>query len=87
MLRCNNIRIYHVAECVEINDMMSFVMELVTKLRDTEAPEKSIIVRFLDFTVKETILRQAWEQRQVTFQAKTIYFDHDYSPDLQKKRM
>lgn len=36
MLRCNNIRIYHVAECVEINDMMSFVMELVTKLRDRQ---------------------------------------------------
>ncbi|KAF7655704.1 hypothetical protein LDENG_00052060 [Lucifuga dentata] len=53
---------------------------------DTAAPLRSIIVRFLDFTVKEAILHQAWSQKQLTVQGKPIYFDHDYSPELQKKR-
>lgn len=50
------------------------------------APPRSIIVRFLDYTVKEATLRQAWSQKQVMFQGKPIYFDQDYSPDVQKKR-
>lgn len=52
---------------------------------DTEPP-RSIIVRFMDYTVKEAVLRQAWTQKQVTFQGKTIFFDQDYSPEVQKKR-
>lgn len=50
------------------------------------APPRSIIVRFLDYTVKEAVLRQAWTQKRVTFQGKVIYFDQDYSPEVQRKR-
>lgn len=49
-------------------------------------PPRSIIIRFMDYTVKEAVLRQAWAQKQVKFQGKTIFFDHDYSPEVQKKR-
>lgn len=49
-------------------------------------PSRSIIVRFLDYAVKEAILRKAWAKKQVTFHGKVIYFDQDYSPDIQRKR-
>lgn len=50
------------------------------------AAPRSIIVKFVDFSVKETILRQAWGQRQVLYNGNPIFFDHDYSPELQKRR-
>uniref|UniRef100_H2MAH2 L1 transposable element RRM domain-containing protein n=1 Tax=Oryzias latipes TaxID=8090 RepID=H2MAH2_ORYLA len=56
------------------------------KPRSTTAPPRSIIVRFLDFQVKQAVLQQAWKQRQVEFQGHKVYFDQDYSSDLQKKR-
>lgn len=60
---------------------------LVAKPTDPTAPPRSIIVRFLDAGVKDAIIRQAWSQGPVLFQDKRIYFDQDYSPDLQQKRM
>lgn len=50
------------------------------------APPRSIIVRFLDTVVKDIVLQQAWSKEQVMFQDKRIFFDQDYSPELQKKR-
>lgn len=49
-------------------------------------PPRSIIIRFMDYTVKEAVLRHAWAQKQVIFQGKNIYFDQDYSPEVQRKR-
>lgn len=50
------------------------------------APPRSIIVRFLDFNMKQVVLKQAWEQRIVMFKGKRVYFDQDYSPEVQRKR-
>lgn len=50
------------------------------------APPRSIIVRFWDFRVKQTVLQQAWKQRDVQFQGNRVYFDQDYSPEVQRKR-
>lgn len=50
------------------------------------APPRSIIVRFLDFKVKQMVLQQAWAQRDVEYQGKRVYFDQDYSPDVLRKR-
>lgn len=33
-----------------------------------------------------TVLQQAWSQGQVMFQNKRMFFDQDYSPELQKKQ-
>ncbi|CAI5668460.1 unnamed protein product [Oreochromis niloticus] len=49
------------------------------------APPRSIIVRFLRFSVKEEILRTAWN-KGVHIQNKWVYFDHDYSLEVQKRR-
>lgn len=53
------------------------------KINDTP---RSIVIKFTDYTVKEQILQQAWRQRTVKMDEKQIYFDNDYSPELQRKR-
>ncbi|KAJ7998053.1 hypothetical protein DPEC_G00218550 [Dallia pectoralis] len=59
---------------------------LTAKPKIPEAAPRSLVVRFLDFSVKEIILRQAWEQKKVMHEGNQIYFDHDFFPELQKKR-
>lgn len=59
---------------------------LQSRPTDPAAPPRSVIVRFLDAAVKDIVLQQAWRQGQVMFQDKRIFFDQDYSPELQKKR-
>ena len=60
---------------------------LRAKSSDPDAAPRSIIVKFLDFTAKEAVLKQAWSQKQMLYNEQPIFFDHDYSPVLQKKRM
>lgn len=59
---------------------------LLSRPLNPAAPPRSIIVRFLDAAVKDVVLQQAWRQGQVSFQDKRIFFDQDYSPELQKRR-
>lgn len=59
---------------------------LTAKPKKADDPPRSIIVRFVDHSEKEAILRQAWKQQKILYGEEQIYFDHDYSPELQKKR-
>lgn len=59
---------------------------LTAKPKNPTAAPRSLIVRFMDYTVKETILRQAWTQGKVLYEEEQVFFGHDYSPELQKKR-
>ncbi|KAL1250608.1 hypothetical protein QQF64_018404 [Cirrhinus molitorella] len=52
----------------------------------SSAPPRSIIVRFLDLSVKQVVLQQAWKQRDIEYQGKKVYFDQDYSPEVVRKR-
>ncbi|KAL6478461.1 hypothetical protein MHYP_G00142960 [Metynnis hypsauchen] len=58
----------------------------LTMKPEDSAPPRSIIVRFSDYRVKESILQQAWKNRGVVYQGQKIFFDHDYTLDVQKKR-
>ena len=58
---------------------------LTMKPRDP-APPRSIIVRFSDYRVKEKILQQAWKNRGVTYQGQNVFFDQNYTSDVQKQR-
>ncbi|CAI5689176.1 unnamed protein product [Oreochromis niloticus] len=49
------------------------------------APPCSIIVCFLRFAVKEEILHAAW-YKGVHIQDRRVYFDHDYSVEVKKRR-
>ena len=60
---------------------------LAAKPKDPTAPPRKIIVGFLDAAVKDSVIRQAWSQGPVLFQDRQIYFDQDYFPDLQHRRM
>ncbi|CAL9698093.1 unnamed protein product [Knipowitschia caucasica] len=44
-----------------------------------------IIVRFLNYQVKEQVIREAWKQR-IVFGGQNIYFNQDYTTEVQKKR-
>lgn len=59
---------------------------LPAKPKNPDATLRSLIVKFLDYSVKDAILRQPWSQRQILDKAEPIFFDLDYSPELQKKR-
>lgn len=39
---------------------------------------RSIVVRFLQYNIKEEILRKAWEKKEIYVNTQRIYFDHDY---------
>lgn len=49
----------------------------IPKPKET-APPRSVIVRFLDYSVKQLVLQQAWKQRDIQFQGRRVYFDQDY---------
>lgn len=49
------------------------------------APPRSIVVNFLQFRVKETILKQAW-QKKILLGEKNLSFDHDYTLDVVQRR-
>lgn len=59
---------------------------LTARPKNPAAAPRSLIVKFLDYSVKDTILRQAWSQKRILYKTEPIFFDHDYSPELQKKR-
>ena len=58
---------------------------LIARPKENDSP-RSIVIKFADYTVKEQILQQAWKQRTVKMGERQIYFDNDYSPELQRKR-
>lgn len=49
------------------------------------APPRSIIVNFLEFQVKELVLRKAW-QKKIEMDGKRLYFDNDYATDIVERR-
>ena len=50
----------------------------------TAAP-RSIVVAFLQFQVKECVLRQAW-QKKIEMDGKWLFFDNDYASEIMEKR-
>ncbi|KAF3842601.1 hypothetical protein F7725_024552 [Dissostichus mawsoni] len=96
--RRQNLRLYQIPEGTEGRDMVAFIKKLLPTVLpslplkeddiriDQNDPPRSILVGFADYTVKEQILRQAWTQGQVKMGDRQIYFDNDYSPELQRKR-
>lgn len=51
-----------------------------------EAPPRSIVVKFSSFRMKEEVLKKAWQRKGFDFQGKKIRMDHDYAPELLRKR-
>lgn len=58
---------------------------LVPKPKENTAPPRVIIVRFLDYRTKDHVIQQAWK-RKTTYEGRTIYFNQDYTTEIQRKR-
>lgn len=50
------------------------------------APPRSIIVKFLSYRTKEEILRKTWQKKGFVWKDKQINLDHDYAPNILRKR-
>ncbi|RXN14948.1 putative transposase element L1Md-A101/L1Md-A102/L1Md-A2 [Labeo rohita] len=50
------------------------------------APPRSIVVNFLSYRMKEEILRTAWRKKDFVWQERRVNIDHDYAPDIIRKR-
>uniref|UniRef100_A0A0S7ERB0 LIN1 n=1 Tax=Poeciliopsis prolifica TaxID=188132 RepID=A0A0S7ERB0_9TELE len=51
-----------------------------------EAPPRSIIVKFATSKVKDEILKRAWQKKGFMVAGKKVIVDHDYAPDVLKRR-
>ena len=51
-----------------------------------DAPPRSIVVRFMSFRSKEEIIKTAWQKRGFEYEGKRVYLDHDYAPEVLRKR-
>lgn len=51
-----------------------------------DAPPRSIVVRFMSFRSKEEVIKKAWQQRGFEYEGKRVYLDHDYAPEVLRKR-
>ncbi|GAA6235639.1 uncharacterized protein LOC106533463 [Lates japonicus] len=51
-----------------------------------DSPPRSIVVRFMSFRNKEEIIKIAWQKRGFEYEGRKVFLDHDYAPDVLKKR-
>ncbi|KAI4809001.1 hypothetical protein KUCAC02_017917 [Chaenocephalus aceratus] len=51
-----------------------------------DAPPRSIVVTFARHRTKEEIIKTAWQKRGFVYQERKVNLDHDYSPEVLKKR-
>ncbi|KAL7839190.1 hypothetical protein SRHO_G00258480 [Serrasalmus rhombeus] len=52
---------------------------------NSDQPPRSIIVNFLQYTVKETVLKKAW-QKKIQYEGRALSFDHNYAMEVIQKR-
>ncbi|KAK7895736.1 hypothetical protein WMY93_021061 [Mugilogobius chulae] len=84
--RRENVRLHGVTEGAE--DGAQSVSDFVTNL----LKEKLNIPLSLDLTIerahrtKEEVLKRAWQQKGFMLNEKKVFVDHDYAPDVLKKR-
>ena len=48
------------------------------------SPPRSMIVHFLEFMVKEMVLKKAW-QKKIVVEGRPLIFDHDYATEVVQK--
>ena len=58
---------------------------LTAKPTDETKP-RSIVVKFGSYLIKEDILRKAWQKKELLCDDMRFYVDHDYPPEVMKKR-
>lgn len=51
-----------------------------------DKPPRSVIVNFLQYSVKELVLSKAWEKKIIKIGNSRVFFDHDYSAGVLQRR-
>ncbi|CAL9689710.1 unnamed protein product [Knipowitschia caucasica] len=51
-----------------------------------EAPPRSVVIKFSLYRTKDEVLKRAWQRKGFTLNEKKVIIDHDYAPDVLKKR-
>ncbi|RXN25930.1 LINE-1 type transposase domain-containing 1 [Labeo rohita] len=51
-----------------------------------EAQPRSLVICFLEYRVKEMVLRAAWNKKDLRYQGRRIFFDHDYATEILQRR-
>ncbi|CAL1615301.1 unnamed protein product [Knipowitschia caucasica] len=69
----------------DMNLRMQRAHRALTRKPEGDAPPRSIIINFQEYTLKEDILKRAWAQR-IMHDGQRISFDHDYATDVVQKR-
>ncbi|KAF3835653.1 hypothetical protein F7725_028211 [Dissostichus mawsoni] len=57
----------------------------VARKLERNAPPRSIVVNFLEFNIKEKVLKKAWEKK-ILMEGRRLSFDHDYATEVVLKR-
>ncbi|KAK1890060.1 LINE-1 retrotransposable element ORF1 protein [Dissostichus eleginoides] len=50
------------------------------------ANPRSVLIYFLEYRIKELVLRSAWKRKEVYLNGTRVYFDQDYPAEIQKER-
>lgn len=59
---------------------------LAPKPTDPQAKPRSIVVKFGSWRTKEEVIKKAWQKKKVFYDNVRFYVDHDFPPEVQKKR-
>ena len=59
---------------------------LAPKPTGPQAKPRSIVVRFGSWRTKEEVIRRAWQKKTVFYDNVRFYVDHDFPPEVLKKR-
>lgn len=52
----------------------------------SNAPPRSIVVKFQSYRMKEEIVKAAWQKKGFEFEGRKIIIDHDYAPEILRQR-
>lgn len=59
---------------------------LAPKPTGSQAKPRSIVVKFGSWRTKEDVIKRAWQKKEVFCDNVRFYVDHDFPPEVQKKR-
>ncbi|CAI5638836.1 unnamed protein product [Oreochromis niloticus] len=47
---------------------------------------RSVVIHFLEYKIKDLVLRSAWTKKEIRLKGRRVYFDQDYPSDILAKR-
>lgn len=59
---------------------------LAPKPADPQSRPRSIVVKFGSWRTKEEVIKRAWQKKKVLYDNVRFYVDHDFPPEVLKKR-